>query len=81
MAVLLEKLDLEIGAGVQEIAGWECYGIVASRPYTDDAGTLIEVDFGDDQQLGGVWPYYPDLLKRTPSCECGNPFVLCHPEA
>lgn len=83
MAVVMEKFDFEPGDGVKEMAGWELYGTVVSKqPYTHPKwGTSIDVDFGDDPEFGGVHPTYPDLVKRLPKCECGNPFGLCHPEA
>ncbi|WP_433332463.1 hypothetical protein [Spirillospora sp. CA-294931] len=82
MSVLIEKFHLETGDAVRDNAG--DHGIVTRAPYTHrEYGTVADVEFV--QWLGKPhlleYQVFPQFLTQTSGCECGNPFILCHPEA
>ena len=73
----MRKYDLPLETAVVDTIGE--YGITESAVYTHPRyGTVVDIyyPFADE-----VWQVPPEFLERTPSCECGNPFSLCHPEA
>lgn len=57
------------------------YGFIKSHPYTDgDGDTVVDIEVVDQGSS-----YFdidaPMFLTITSGCECGNPWVKCHPEA
>ena len=62
--------------------GWLLAGPVTWEDTKEGVQVLAVEDNPDDEYADGTeWALAFAEVSETSGCECGNPWVLCHPEA
>lgn len=68
-AVIVEFVD-------ETIYGWSLFGPLCQVDIALGGGPLVM-----DVEDGRTWFPMESQVTETSGCECGNPWILCHPDA